>query len=142
LEHGGADIGDTPGDGRTIWDLLAEYLIEGGRDPEDEEKDDDDPYVYDATVMTSPLRVMLLRGAPLAELTACLSPEHAQVVEDGARLRAGLPAYIARRRALLDAHCPLIAPLRTLVRGYEESTTTDELWATGVGAAKEPAVRP
>jgi hypothetical protein len=32
----------------------------------------------------------------------------------------------------LDAHCPLLAPLRDLVHGYEEPTTTDELWATGL----------
>jgi hypothetical protein len=35
----------------------------------------------------------------------------------------------------LDAHCPLITPLLALVSGYEMPTTTDELWATGLGAA-------
>jgi hypothetical protein len=49
------------------------------------------------------------------------------VVKEGARLRA----YLARRRALLDAHCPLLAPLLALVHGYDvEPTTTEELWAT------------
>jgi hypothetical protein len=85
---------------------------------------------------------MVLRVAPPAELSARLSPKHAQVVEDGARLKAGLPAYLARRVVLLDAHCPLIPPLRMLVHGYEEPTTTDELWATGLGAARQRAVRP
>jgi cellobiose-specific phosphotransferase system component IIA len=139
LEHGGADIGDTLRDGDTIWDLLEEYLIEGGRVPD---RHGDEPYVYDATAVISLLRVMVLRGAPPAELTARLSPEHAQVVKYGARLRTGLPAYLARRRVLLDAHCPLIPPLRALVHGYEEPTTTDELWATGLGAARQRAVRP
>jgi hypothetical protein len=74
-------------------------------------EDDYQRYVYNATSVTALLRVMVLRGAPPAELTDRLSPEHAQVVEDGARLKAGLPAYLARRRALLDAHCPLISPL-------------------------------
>jgi hypothetical protein len=64
------------------------------------------------------------------------------VVEEGARLRAALPAYLAQRRALLDVHCPLLPPLRTMVYGYEEPTTTDEVWATGLGAAAPPrAVR-
>jgi hypothetical protein len=140
LEHGGADIGDTLINGRTIWDVLAVFLDECVRFPDDE--DDNEPYVYDATVVTSLLRVMVLQDAPPAELTARLSPEHAQVVEEGARLRARLPAYIVQRRALLDAHCPLIPPLRALVHGYEEPTTTEELWATGLGAARQGAVRP
>jgi hypothetical protein len=42
----------------------------------------------------------------------------------------------------LDAHCPLIPPLRALVHGYEEPTTTDELWATGLGAVRQRVVRP
>lgn len=69
LEHGGADIWDTLEAGDTIWALLAENLIEGGRDPEDHE-DDNLPYVYDATVVTSLLRVMVLQDVPPAELTA------------------------------------------------------------------------
>jgi hypothetical protein len=55
------------------------------------------------------------------------------VVEEGAWLRAALPAYLARRRALLDDHCPLIAPLLALVRGYDPEPTTTE--ATGLGVA-------
>jgi hypothetical protein len=121
-----------------MWDLIANFLVEDWWHPVD---DDDQLYVYDATAVTSILRVMVLRGAPPAELTARLSPEHAQVVEDGARLRAGIPEYLARRRALLDAHCPLIPPLRALVHGYEEPTTTEELWATGLGAARRRVVR-
>jgi hypothetical protein len=138
LEHGGADIGDMLiTDGDTIWDLLAEYLIEDGNLEDDE--DDDKPYVYDATAVTSLLRAMVLRGAPPAELRARLSPEHAQVIEDGTRLRVALTAYLARRRALLDAHCPLISPLRSLVHGYEEPTTTAQLWAT-YGAGRGEAM--
>jgi hypothetical protein len=58
------------------------------------------------------------------------------VVEEGARLKVALPAYLARWRTLLDAHCPLIAPLLALVRDYDpEPTTTEELWATGLGTA-------
>jgi hypothetical protein len=141
LEHGGADIGDTRKDGTTIWNFLKELLIADGIHGL-VDGDDDKPHVYDAAAVTSLLRVMVLRDAPPAHITALLSPEHVQVIEDGARLRARLPAYLARRRALLDAHCPLIPPLRTLVHGYEEPTTTDELWATGLGAARQRFVRP
>jgi ankyrin repeat protein len=132
LEHGAANIGDTDKNGRTIWDMLANYLNESKWE---DDENDDTPYVYDTTAVTSLLRVMMLRGAPPAELIDRLSPEHAQVVEDGARLRAGPSAYLAQRRVLLGTHCPLIPPLRALVHGYEEPTTTDELWATGLGAA-------
>jgi hypothetical protein len=58
-------------------------------------------------------------------------------MEEGARLRARLPAYLARRRAILDAHCLRIAPLQDLVHGYEEPNTMNELWATGLGAARQ-----
>jgi hypothetical protein len=49
-------------------------------------------------------------------------------------MRARLPAYLARRRALLDQHTALIAPLWALVSSYEEPSTTQELWATRLGA--------
>jgi hypothetical protein len=144
LEHGGADIEDTFSDDpldddKTIWVLLGVYLVEGWINPDDE--DDGLPYVYDAAVVTSLLRVMVLRDALPADLTESLSPEHARVVDDGARLRARLPRYLARRRSLLDAHCPLIPPLQALVHGYDEPTTTDELWATGLGAVRRRVVR-
>jgi hypothetical protein len=63
-----------------------------------------------------------------------LKPSLQHIVEEGARLWTWLPAYIAQRRAMLAKHAPLIAPLRALVSGYEEPTTTAELWATGLGA--------
>jgi hypothetical protein len=131
LEHGGADFAYAAINGRTLWDEVGESMI-----------DDDDDYVFDAMAVTALLRVMVLRDAPPAELIARLSPEHARVVQEGAWLRARLPAYLAQRRALLDAHCPLIAPLQDLVHGYEMPTATDELWATGLGAARQHAARP
>jgi hypothetical protein len=92
--------------------------------------------------VTALLCVMVLRSAPPAELTKRQAREHARVVHEGARLRARLPGYLAQRRALLDAHCPLIAPLQDLVHGYEMPTTMDRLWATGHGAARQRAARP
>jgi hypothetical protein len=128
LEHGGADITDRTISGEDVWDFFELHKVT--------------VFLYDAADMAALLRVMVLKGAPSAAVAALLHPEHAQVVEEGARLRAALPAYLAQRRTLLDAHCPLIAPLRDLVRGYDpEPTTTEELWATGLGAAPQRARR-
>jgi hypothetical protein len=94
-------------------------------------------HIADATALDSLLRVMVLRDDYLDMLSLSLAPwpEHVRVVEEVARLRARLPAYLARRRALLDEHCPLIPPLWALVLDYDsEPTTTDEIWATGLGA--------
>jgi hypothetical protein len=119
LEHGGSNMEQVDRFGTTIWALLNTYLVDTVNQVKDA-----DVRVNPATV-TALLRVMLLRGAPPASLTAKMAPEHVRVVEDGARLRA----YLAQRRVLLDEHCPLLAPLQALVHGYETPVTTDELWA-------------
>jgi hypothetical protein len=81
---------------------------------------------------------MVLLEDPPASMIATLSSEHARVLEEGARLRARLPAYLAQRRALLEEHCSLISPLLALVCGYDpEPTTTEEIWATGLGADRD-----
>jgi hypothetical protein len=119
-------------DGEYVPDVLA--------DPHDLDRSWQDP--DDIETITAVLRVMVLHGGPPESLTAELAPPLQQIVQDGARLRARLPAYLARRRALLDAHCPLLLPpLRDLVHGYEVPTTTDELWATGLGARLQRAKR-
>jgi hypothetical protein len=135
LEHGGASIADVDNDGSTFWDPLEDSLVK-----DDEDHDAWWP-VYNATAVTALLRVMVLRTAPPAQLTARLAPEHARLAQEGARLRSMLPAYLAQRWVLLDAHCPLIAPLQDLVHGYEMPTTTEELWATGLGEARQRAAR-
>jgi hypothetical protein len=127
LEHGGANIADRTDAGTDVWHIfqLDKFISD------------------DAAEVTALLRVMVLKGAPPAEFEAQLRPEHARVVEEGTRLRAALPAYLTQRRALLDAHCPLIAPLRDLVHSYDPApTTTEELWATGLGAAPQRAQHP
>jgi hypothetical protein len=91
--------------------------------------------------LTAMLRVMVLHGGPPESLTSELAPPLQQIVHDGARLRARLPAYLAQRRDLLDAHYPLPPPHQALVHGYEEPFTTDELWATGIGASLPRAKR-
>jgi hypothetical protein len=125
LEHGGADIAEA-NNVNTVWNLLLRHFNESN-----------------AAEVTALLRVMVLNSGPPTNVVAQLEPEHVQVVEEGARLRAALPAYLARRRAPLDRHCPLIAPLRNLVREYDpEPITTEEIWATGLGAAPQRARRP
>jgi hypothetical protein len=119
LEHGGSDITETDKAGKTIWGLLHRLLLRAKRwNPEEKL-----------------LRVMLLRGGPPAEMKGRFLPEGeaTHLVEEGERLRALLPAYLMQRRALLDTHCPLIAPLRDIIHDYEVPTTAEELWATGVG---------
>jgi hypothetical protein len=78
---------------------------------------------------------MLLHGSPPESVVAKWAPQLEWIVQDGARLRARLPAYLVQRRALLNTHCPLLLPpLQDLVHGYDVPTTTDELWATELGA--------
>jgi hypothetical protein len=131
LEHGGADITNTTPAGRTTWDLLGEYIT---RCPSSRRGSRMKYPKMDQ--LTALLRVMVLRSAPPDDLVVQMFPEHSHVAEEGARLRAGLPAYLARRQALLAEHTSLIAPLRALVSSYEEPTTTEELWATGLGALR------
>jgi ankyrin repeat protein len=121
LEFGGASIAETTNSQRTCWDLLS--LCDFWR-------------TCDTAAVTALLQVMLLRGAPPLSMASQLSPDYRRVVEEGARLRARLPAYLARRRRVrLSAHCPLLGPLRTLalVRANHQPTTK-QIWATGLGA--------
>jgi hypothetical protein len=126
LEHGGADIADahvygTANGEKLFWDHIPSFTLS----------------VNNAAEVTALLRVMVLKGDPPANVVSQLRPEHVRVVEEGARLRAALPANLEQRRALLDAHCPLIPPLLALVRDYDpKPTTTEELWSTGLGATR------
>jgi hypothetical protein len=149
LEHGGAQITNTNNAGETVWTVNRLYGLPNlfkrayMKDRGGEYDFTDGKYVSkrDIVALTSMLRVIMLHGEPPASLVADLAPPLQQIVQDGARLRARLPAYLARRRAFLDAKCPLLPPLRDLVHGYEEPTTTDELWATGLGAPLQRTIR-
>jgi hypothetical protein len=91
----------------------------------------DDPSIDEAAV-NAVLRVLVMRTFPCPVFAReSLQRMHTQVVQEWARLQAGL----AQRRALLDEHCLLIPPLRALIHGYNEPTTSEELWATGLGDA-------
>jgi hypothetical protein len=126
LEYGGADIMDTTSGGRTVWELLEDHFYFARMRLELGDR-------VGVDLPPSLLRAMVLQSAPLADLLTRMTPQYSRVAEEGARLRAGLPAYLARRRALIDDHTSLIAPLWALVSSYEEPTTTEELWATGLG---------
>jgi hypothetical protein len=93
----------------------------------------------DPAALLGLLRVLVLRDAPPPALVALLSPEPARVVQEGARLLARLPAYLAHRRAYMDLSCPRISllpgVLQALIHGFEGHATTEELWATGLGQA-------
>jgi hypothetical protein len=125
VEHGGADLTDTE-----AWDCLGAFSCPG-----DGIKDDSSP----PTVL---LRAMLLKAAPPAKFIRRdrLGRTAARLVQEGARLRARLPAYLEQRRVLLDAHCPLPPPLLAIVTEYEGPMTTEELWATGLGLTPDPDV--
>jgi hypothetical protein len=126
LVHGGADITDTNRNGRTVWDLLQHSFNHCA------DHDQWSDALEDQSIAL--LRVMVLRSAPPAALVVQMTLQHSRIVKQGARLRMGLPAYLAQRRALLSEHTSLIAPLQSLVSSYEEPTTTEELWATGLSA--------
>jgi hypothetical protein len=125
LEHGGANIADVDSLGQDVWHVLRSAIRNA-----------------DAAEVTALLRVMVLKGAPPTEVVAQMQPQHVWLVRGGAQLLLALPAYLVQRRALLDAHCPLIAPLLALVHSYDpEPTTTEEIWATGLGRVR-PATPP
>jgi hypothetical protein len=130
LEEAGANMDDVNNAGETSWDLLIEHQIAVA-----EERAETDPLA-----LTSLLRVMVLRGAPPPALVALLSPADIEMVQEGARLRARLPVYLAHRRAYLNSRCPRISllpgVLRALIHGFEGPATTEELWATGLGTAE------
>jgi hypothetical protein len=135
LESAGANMEDVNPVGTNAWDFLIVHL----EDLRLVADDDGDEIEADHAALIGLLRVLVLRGAPPPDLVALLSCEPSRVVQEGARLRARLPAYLAHRRAYLDSRCPRISVLpgvlRALIYGFEGSATTEELWATGLGTA-------
>ena len=141
IEHGGASMTAVTNTGESVWDHLGIFWRRKSQETQ----------ARIAPALSALLRAMLVRGDPppgyenqlsqsaeSIELTQTVHEGVRQTVHEGVRLRARLPAYLAQRRALLDAHCPLLPPLRALVHGYEEPTTIEELWATGLGADPGP----
>jgi hypothetical protein len=123
LEHGGASIEEATTVGRTFWDHLQDHLKLG---------------LGELKSLSQFLRVALARGVPPPELYFLAKVDVgiviARLLRGGLRLRALLPSFLRQRQALLAEHTPLIGPLRALISDYVEPTTTEELWATGLGA--------
>jgi hypothetical protein len=135
LEYGGAQITDVDDEGRSLWTRSQRRDSNVGGLFRHAYENKKGKYVFiDILELKAMLRVMVLHGAPPESVAEGLAPPLQRIVQDGARLRARLPAYLTERRAIVDAHCPLLPPLRDLVRGYEEPTTIDEFWATELGA--------
>jgi ankyrin repeat protein len=142
VEKAGANMDDVDDDGRTAWDLLIRSLEEAAEEAAEEygeEAADNDEVQENEAALAGLLRYLVLHYALPPALVALLSPESARVVQEGARLRARLPAYLAHRRAYLDSRCPRISlltgVLRALIYTFEGPATTNELWATGLGKA-------
>jgi hypothetical protein len=134
LEETGANTDDVNNRGQTAWELLIEHLKAPGIVFEEA---DEDP-----AALNGLLRVLVLRGVIPPALMALLSPELARVVQERARLRARLPAYLVHRRAYLDLRCPRISllpeELQALIYAFEGPATTEELWATGLSSTRPP----
>ena len=109
LAEGGADITESNNDGEEVWTVL----------PIDD---------AESSALGSFLRFALLLDGPPTDFTARLPPEHQLLVAVGDRIRAALPQYLERRRALVEAHCPLLSPLLELVLLLSEPDTED-IWA-------------
>jgi hypothetical protein len=123
LEEAGADVNEFFDIVGTVWDFLTADIEQDAIENAEE---------ANPRALTSLLRAMVLREDPPPALIALLSPENTRVVQEGARLRARLPAYLGYRRVLLDAHCPLLPPLCDIVYVCME-LSTEEAWATGLG---------
>jgi hypothetical protein len=150
LEHGGADMSQLQCsgssrhkcNGKSIWHQLGgglSHVLSW------DDEDDDVRVTMDrkpkrtterwmaewragAAEVDTLLKVLVLRQDPPPEMEAHLSRKGLEIMHTGARIRAQLPAYRARRLALLGVHCPLLPPLLALVSGYAEPTTTSDFW--------------
>jgi hypothetical protein len=114
IEEGGASVSQSNAAGeKNVWRALCEGLGEDA----------------DTADLAALLKVMvLIDDAP--DVIAKVSPAHAKIVMRGRQLRAQLPSYLERQRALVAAHCPLPTALQPLVAGYA-APTPEDMWAEG-----------
>jgi hypothetical protein len=109
LEHRGANITDTTANGKTVWDFLSTRVLTDANAAQREYARADQVATLDL------LRVMVLRDAPPANIVVQMPLQYLRMVEQGTQLRAGLLAYLTRRRALLAEHTSLITPLWAII---------------------------
>jgi hypothetical protein len=74
--------------------------------------------------------MVLLDDAP-SHFMGKLSPQHAELCTWGRKLRAKLPGYLERQRALVVERCPLPVVLQLLVTEYA-APTSEDMWAHGL----------
>jgi hypothetical protein len=131
-----ANIAAANNKGETVWDLLKDRIDI----TRDDDVDGNVEEVRNLAELKALMRILVLRGIDTIPSRCGYLVVRVKwfrrLVQEGSRLQDKLPAYLVQRRALLDAHCPmLLPPLQDLVHGYMELTTPEELWATGLGAA-------
>jgi hypothetical protein len=81
--------------------------------------------------LSSLLKVMVLLVDAPSDFITKLLPQHAELATRGRLIRALRPAYLEQQRALLAAHCPLLAVLFPLVAAYAVPTSED-MWTDWV----------
>jgi hypothetical protein len=115
IEEGGAILTQVNvAGGSTVWSELLDSISESA----------------DTADLAALLKVMVLLDDAPADVIAELSPAHAKIATRGRQLRAQLPSYLERQRALVVAHCPLPSALQPLVAGYA-APTPEDMWAEG-----------
>jgi hypothetical protein len=116
LEERGARNPVSAVDDRNAWSALRDSILDG----------------TDSADLAALSKVMVLLDDAPADVIDELSPAHAKIATRGRQLRARLPSYLERQRALVVAHCPLPAALQPqpLVAGYA-APTPEEMWAEG-----------
>jgi hypothetical protein len=113
LAEGGASITEADNEGNTVWSHR-EWRIQGFDD-----------------ALSSLLKVMVMLDSAPHDFQRRLSPHHGLIVSRGQQLRARLPEYLEKQRALLVSHCPLPTVLKILVAAYAVPTTED-VWTDGL----------
>ena len=117
LVEGGAAITESNNDGQVIWTRLYTNYME-------------------PAALRSFLRVAVLLESPPADFIAGLTREHRLLITEGERIRLAVPQYLERRRAVVEAHCPLeVPPLVELVLRLSEPDAED-IWAIGLGQSR------
>jgi hypothetical protein len=77
--------------------------------------------------MSTALKILSLNGEAPPEFDCQFSIEDTELIEEGKRLRARLPAYLEQRLTTLTAYsvCPLPMDLQSIVAAYAEPTHED-----------------
>jgi ankyrin repeat protein len=149
IKERGADVNKVTNGGLTAFTsclahgrhALAQWMLEEGGATINQDNDDGgiSPWsalcagptqVADTADLAALLKVMVLLDDAPAYVIDTLSPAHAKIATRGRQLRAQLPSYLKRQRALVVAHCLLPSALQPIVAGYA-APTPEDMWAEG-----------